>query len=300
MACSRFEYVKSFEHQNRLLHGCWAVIRLDGRSFTSFAQKHCFKKPNDVRALNLCNAAATHVLQAFDDHLAFAFGESDEFSFVLKRQSALFARRESKILSTIVSLFSAAYAAFWPKFMDGMELKVVPSFDGRVVLYPTTKHLRDYLAWRQADTHVNNLFNTAFWALVKKGSKTVQEAEALLKGTSSAEKNELLYSQFGINYNDEHVMFRKGSFIVKRPERLKEGDGEMSKKRMLSGDLVQSKGDGVKPDGAAHGKHGDEDGPMFAVLHVDIIGDRFWKDNPHLLAPSDLEPPRVPKLNGRS
>lgn len=299
MACSRFEYVKSFEQHDRLLHGCWAVIRLDGRSFTSFAQKHNFRKPNDVRALNLCNAAAKHVLQAFDNHLAFAFGESDEFSFVLKRQSALFARRESKILSTIVSLFSAAYVAFWSRFMDGTEMKCVPSFDGRVVLYPTTKHLRDYLAWRQADTHVNNLFNTAFWTLVRMGGKTAQEAEQLLKGTSSAEKNELLFSQFGINYNDEHVMFRKGSFVVKRPKRITEGDEEMNKKRKLSGSLVQPARVEMEQTDVVHDEHVDEDDSVFAILHVDIIGDKFWKDNPHLLAPSDLEPPRIPKLNGR-
>lgn len=26
-----------------------------------------------------------------------------------------------------------------------------PSFDGRVILYPSNRNLRDYLSWRQAD-----------------------------------------------------------------------------------------------------------------------------------------------------
>ena len=34
MACSRFEYVKRFERDDRLLPGCWIVLRIDGRGFT--------------------------------------------------------------------------------------------------------------------------------------------------------------------------------------------------------------------------------------------------------------------------
>ena len=33
---------------------------------------------------------------------------------------------------------------------------MTPSFDGRAVCYPTEQVLREYLAWRQVDTHVNN------------------------------------------------------------------------------------------------------------------------------------------------
>ena len=63
-----------------------------------------------------------------------------------------------------------------------------PSFDSRAVLYPSPQHVKDYFSWRQADStshtstgfvdgvaHINNLQNTAFWALVKSG-KSTQEA----------------------------------------------------------------------------------------------------------------------------
>lgn len=290
MACSRFEYVKVFERHERLLPGCWAVIRLDGRSFTTFSKTHGFRKPNDARALLLCNAAAEAVLEAFDDHIAFAYGESDEFSFVLKRQSTLFSRRESKILSTVVSLFSSAYVFHWPRFIPDVPLAVPPSFDGRIVLYPTTKHLRDYLAWRQADTHVNNLFNTAFWALVKKGGKSHQEAEWILKGTTSKDKNELLFSQYGINYNNEEPMFRKGSFILKNPE-FHQSKGRPLKRKHEDNQTVAMEGTG----GGEELSGRDDRKQNFVTLHVDIIGDKFWDDNPHLLAPSDLAPPRIPK-----
>lgn len=39
MAKSRFEYVKDFEQDDRLLPGCWIVVRLDGKGFTKCV--HC-------------------------------------------------------------------------------------------------------------------------------------------------------------------------------------------------------------------------------------------------------------------
>eukprot|EP00041_Stephanoeca_diplocostata_P037286 m.1402100 g.1402100 ORF g.1402100 m.1402100 type:complete len:156 (-) comp25009_c0_seq36:891-1358(-) len=89
-------------------------------------------------------------------------------------------------------------------------------FDGRVVCYPSRKNIRDYLSWRQADTHINNMYNTCYWTLVLKGGKTPQEAQKTLEGTFSKDKNEILFSQFGINYNNEPPMFRKGSIVVRR------------------------------------------------------------------------------------
>lgn len=35
------------------------------------------------------------------------------------------------------------------------------------------------------------------------------------KGTLAADKNELLFSRFGINYNNEPEMYRKGSVVFR-------------------------------------------------------------------------------------
>lgn len=78
----------------------------------------------------------------------------------------------SKLMSNVNSLFASAYVYHWPHFFRGKELYYPPSFDARLILYPTDKNLRDYLAWRQADVHVNNLYNTCFWNLILKGKLT--------------------------------------------------------------------------------------------------------------------------------
>lgn len=88
-------------------------------------------------------------------------------------------------------------------------------FDGRAVLYPNDQTIRDYLAWRQVDVHVNNQYNTCFWNLVKSGMSK-QEAQQTLAGTLSDFKNELLFSRFGINYNSLPEMYKKGSVLIRR------------------------------------------------------------------------------------
>ena len=65
-------------------------------------------------------------------------------------------RRASKLLSLVTSCFTSSYVRFWAQFFPETELRRTPMFDGRAVCYPTDAILRDYLAWRQADTHINN------------------------------------------------------------------------------------------------------------------------------------------------
>merc|ERR1719369_2115424 len=96
MALSRFEYVKKFERSDQLLRGCWIVIRLDGKGFHKFSDQHNFAKPNDKRALDLMTHCAKIVIKEFND-IVVAYGQSDEYSFVLKKDTSLYSRRSSKI-----------------------------------------------------------------------------------------------------------------------------------------------------------------------------------------------------------
>ncbi|KAG5440814.1 hypothetical protein PCK2_000113, partial [Pneumocystis canis] len=68
------------------------------------------------------------------------------------------------------------------------------------------QNIRDYLSWRQVDCHINNLYNTTFWALVQKGGLTTTEAEKTLMGTQARDKNEILFSQFGTLLLRDHAI----------------------------------------------------------------------------------------------
>ncbi|GJQ80867.1 hypothetical protein Trydic_g14127 [Trypoxylus dichotomus] len=228
MANSKYEYVRKYESDDRLLPNCWLIVRLDGKGFHKFAQKHNFRKPNDSRALDLMNKAALSVMEEFKE-IILAYGQSDEYSFLFRKDTELFNRRASKIIT----------------------------FDARVILYPTDQTMKDYLIWRQVDCHINNLYNTTFWNLVDKGGLTNEEAEKRLRGTVSSDKNEILFSAFGINYNNESVMFKKGTILLH--------------KKLIQGDSDKSK-------------------TLVTPFHQDFIKEDFWKEHSEILSMSKPAP----------
>ncbi|KAJ1668554.1 tRNA-histidine guanylyltransferase 1-like [Coemansia sp. RSA 1813] len=256
MAKSKYEYVRSFEIEDRLLPSTWLVARIDGQGFTKFTALHGFTKPNDVRALKLMNRAAKTVMESMQE-IVLGYGQSDEYSFVFSKDAKAYDRRASKLSTLLVSRFTSAYVFYWSEFFADTPLKLLPAFDSRIVMYPADRILRDYLCWRQADCHINNMYNTCFWALVKKGGLSQKDAEKRLSGTLSKDKNELLFSEFGINYNDEDEIFKKGSILI-RDKQLADVPG---------------------PDG----KPTKRTKVIVSILHCDIIKDTFWKQHPEIL-----------------
>ena len=69
----------------------------------------------------------------------------------------------SKINSTVVSIFTSAYVFYWPTHFPNDPLRYPPSFDSRVVLYPGVQEVRDYFAWRQADSELPTIPPLQWW-----------------------------------------------------------------------------------------------------------------------------------------
>lgn len=171
-----------------------------------------------------------------------------------------------------------------------------PTFDGRIIMYPTDEDIRTYLSWRQADCHINNLYNTCFWSLVSINKLNEREATEKLKFTDSSYKNELLFKEFGINYNNISPQFRKGTTIYKaRPKEKKSRDEYLLLK---NNDILlfdKCKEATIETD---HRDYTELDKPLNPIwkiddemviisciykCHCDIIQDKFWHENDHLL-----------------
>lgn len=104
MANSKYEYVRSFEQSAVSLQNTYIVVRIDGRGFHKwvdiassckvpphmtplpcrFSVQHGFEKPNDRRALDLMNAAATAVVKELAE-ICCAYGASDEFRYGIRK-----------------------------------------------------------------------------------------------------------------------------------------------------------------------------------------------------------------------
>lgn len=121
-------------------------------------------------------------------------------SFLFRKSCSLYKRRATKIITTLTSLFTSAYVMNWPHYFPNTPLKYPPSFDGRIVVYPNEPEIRDYFSWRQTDSmshnpllvilsindfattaHINNLYNTIFWALVQEGNQSTTQAHETLR-----------------------------------------------------------------------------------------------------------------------
>ncbi|KAJ9492048.1 hypothetical protein VN97_g1197 [Penicillium thymicola] len=279
MANSRFEYVKSFEQPDVLLPNTWIVVRIDGRGFHKLSDHYAFAKPNDRRALDLMNAAAVEVMKELPD-LCIAYGVSDEFSFVFHPNCQLFERRNGKLVTTIVSTFTAHYIYKWSEYFPERPLlpPYLPSFDGRAVIYPSNRILRDYMSWRQVDCHINNLYNTTFWTMVLQGGMSNTDAEQELKGTVSADKNEILFKRFGINYNNELEIYKKGTVLYRQyeleePKPIKVSADEESP-------VVESQQSRSQQDKTRKLRRK----AQVVIDHVDIIKDEFWEKRPWILS----------------
>lgn len=73
-------------------------------------------------------------------------------SFLFRKSATVYKRRHAKILTTITSSFTSSYVFNWSRYIQDAPLKYPPSFDGRIVLYPSSQEVRDYFAWRQVDS----------------------------------------------------------------------------------------------------------------------------------------------------
>ena len=273
MANTEFGYVRTFEQWDPLPPSNWIVVRIDGRGFTKLCKKYEFAKPNDRRALDLMNTAAEEVVKQFVD-IVLAYGQSDEYSFVFHENAMMFDRRASKLATSIATAFTAEYCMQWADFFPDQRLeRPYPTFDGRCVAYPKRKVLRDYLSWRQADCHINNLYNTTFWNLVIKGGMSTTDAEQALKGTVSSDKNEILFSQFSINYNNEPQIYRKGTVVYR----------SYGSEPLTNGETQSWKTADPKSKSQIEKEKKRRQKATIAVEHVDIIGDAFWEQHPYIL-----------------
>lgn len=95
--------------------------------------------------------------------------------------------------------------------------------------------------------------------------------ELINQATDAKAKNELLFSQFGINYSHLPARFRKGSTIV-RVDPLAVS--------------ASTEGEEAPKENKSKGKRKPYEGTVgeLVVLHEDLIREAFWSDRPWLLS----------------
>lgn len=200
-----------FFHGLRVPEGMWFVVRLDGRGFTKLTAAMDYKKPFDEDFDRHMFHTTSEALKEFQG--VFATTHSDEISMLFLPTADLFDREVEKIVSVLAgfasSLFTLGINATRSDY-------TIAGFDGRIWIGANLFDVVDYFSWRCEDASRGAINSYAYWYLRQQKGWSQRRATRELLHKNFAWKNEMLFSEFGLNYNDVPAWQRRGSGLYWR------------------------------------------------------------------------------------
>lgn len=205
------------------------ILRLDGKGFSKFTKN--LNKPFDDGFSDDMDATAVFLCENIQG-ARFAYTQSDEISVVLcdyenQESSAWFDYSVQKMTSIAASLATAKFnqlrlARFTTNNVDPMastfgtilnetinatdiENFKLAFFDARVFQVPSLDEMINAMIFRQQDCTRNSISMAA----------SANFSHKQLEGKSGSDKQEMLYSQRGVNWNDYLTKYKRGSVILK-------------------------------------------------------------------------------------
>jgi len=195
---------QDYEYALRLVvpRRSYVVIRIDGRGFHTFTRG--LERPYSCPLAEALDAAAIGLCQEMIG-CRFAYGQSDEYSFLLtdfeKENAPLwFDGNVQKIVSVSASLFTAHFNRAFPSGK-------IAAFDSRVLVISQRAEVEKYFLWRQLDASANSLNMLA----------SAHYAHAELAGKSNSEKHEMLFAK-GVNWAKQATDFKRGRVVRRSAE----------------------------------------------------------------------------------
>jgi tRNA(His) guanylyltransferase len=175
------------------------VLRLDGRGFHTFTAK--LERPYCRRLADALDEAALKLCHEMIG-CRFAYGQSDEYSFVLSDMEPAtaplwFEGNIQKIVSVSASLFTGFFNKAFASDQPGV-------FDSRLLVIGQRTEVEKYLLWRQLDASANSLNMLA----------SAHFSHEELDGRSTSEKHDLLHGK-GINWAKEPADFKRGRAVIR-------------------------------------------------------------------------------------
>jgi tRNA(His) 5'-end guanylyltransferase len=188
-------------HQPKLLPLLPFIVRLDGRSFHTYTKG--FVRPYDAGMAECMKATLKALIEEF--HPIVGYTQSDEISLLFyqkdPKQQMVFGGKVSKILSTMAAFASVQ---FFKSSLIHLPLKTssAPTFDARVIQYPTLSLATENLLWRETDATRNSVTMLAHSLYPHKE----------LHGKNHNEKLDMIIAA-GSNWNHFPTHFKRGVYM---------------------------------------------------------------------------------------
>ena len=212
------DYEMAFAGQ-KAMKGIPLVARLDGRAFHTFTRG--LQRPYDQRLSDCMIQTAAYLVE--ETHAKIGYTQSDEISlvwFIDANESAeyMFSGRIQKMTSILASLASVKFAKLVAEKIPE-KVDQVPVFDCRVWQVPTKGIAAQAFLWRELDATKNSISMAAHAYFSHKS----------LQGLNGSEKQERLFQEKGINWNDYPAFFKRGTYVQRKTFQVELSEEERMK-----------------------------------------------------------------------
>lgn len=231
----RYEAVTDYKLMPRSV----AILRLDGVAFHTLTKRLHLEKPYDADFSGWMSCAA-RALASRVQGCMIGYTQSDEMTFVLRSDqsedaSAWFDNRIQKIVSVssgiVSSVFNRLMAASGKALVGADGEQITAAFDARLHPIPGLTEAMNNLVWRQRDCTKNSISGAAYYELGKKhGRKT---ARRMLDGLNQDRRQELLFSETGVNWNDYIPEFKRGIVTYRKDMEITTENGTATRRRWV-------------------------------------------------------------------
>lgn len=195
------------------------IVRLDGRSFHSFAQKMKLTKPYDESFYKVMMDVSKELFEEFSPIFIYTF--SDEISILL--DNIPFNGRIEKINSVMAGFTSSSFTSNYNK-----DFSKPVAFDSRIIPI-SDSDVYGYFKWRQ-DEAWRNCVN-AYGIQFLKSKYSSSQANEKINGLNLSDIHELLF-QNGINLNDVETWKKRGIGIYRKNREVKGFNKKESKEQI--------------------------------------------------------------------
>lgn len=181
------------------------ICRVDGRAFSTFTKG--LERPFDTNLSNLMVETTKFLVQ--ETNAKIGYTQSDEISLVWYNTEigteSFFDGKVLKMVSVIASMATAVFNRFLPEHLPNKATKLA-FFDARVFNVPTDWEATNYLIWREMDATRNSISMAA----------QAKFSHNQLHKKNCAQMQEMLFQNYGINWNDYPSAQKRGTYVQKR------------------------------------------------------------------------------------
>jgi len=201
----RMKMLEGIEAGRRFLPLLPICVRLDGKCFSSFTRG--MKRPFDSVMSDMMVETTKFLVE--ETNACIGYTQSDEISLILYsdtyKSQVFFDGIIQKLVSVLASLATAKFLTLVMGKMPD-KVKELPVFDCRVWTVPNKEEAVASILWREFDSTKNSI------SMLAQSKFSHKE----LDGKTGEEKQEMLFSKFGINWNDIEPRFKRGTYIQRK------------------------------------------------------------------------------------